>query len=382
MKVLVLNSGSSSLKYKLFEMPERKVFLKGHIDGIGLETCKHLVNNESMDVSVKDHKNAVKLCLDMLSAVCEPNEIKVIGHRVVHGGEYFDKAAIIYDKVIKKIEELKDLAPLHNPPNLQGILACKDLFKNALQVAVFDTSFHNSIPEKAFLYGIPYDFYKKYKIRKYGFHGTSHKYVANKANEILKKNLKVITCHLGNGSSICAVRDNKSVDTSMGFTPLQGLIMGTRSGDIDAEIVPFLMEKTGADAKKVLWTLNHSSGLKGICGNSDVRTIHDNALKGDKKAKLALDMFCYRISEYIGAYEVVLEGADAIVFTAGIGENADFVREKVCNQLRCLGVKIDPDKNKRHSNVISTDDSKIAVLVIPTNEELQIAYESFELLKA
>ena len=378
MKILVLNSGSSSLKYKLFEMPARKQLIKGHVDGIGLPTCIYIVNDDIRNVFVENHHKAVEVCLETLKSICDLSDIQAVGHWVVHGGEYFTKAAFIDEYTIGKIEELKDLAPLHNPPNLEGIYACKKLLPNVKQVAVFDTAFHHTIPKKAFLYGIPYEYYEKYKIRKYGFHGTSHKYVANRANEILKKNLRSITCHLGNGASITAVKDIKSMDTTMGFTPLQGLMMGTRSGDIDAEIVAFLMEKTHADARKVIWNLNHISGLKGICGYSDVRTIHEKAMNGDEMARLALDMFVYRIVHYIGAYDAILEGADAIVFTAGIGENADFIREVVCEKLKFIGVEIDKGKNKRHETIISTSKSDIKVMVIPTNEEEQIAYECME----
>ena len=380
MKILIINSGSSSVKYKLLEMPDRKTLLKGHIDGIGLPTCMHIINDEINNISVENHHKAVELCLETVKRICDLAEIQAIGHRVVHGGEYFSKAALINEEVISKIEELKELAPLHNPPNLEGIYACKKLLPDVKQYAVFDTAFHHTIPRKAFLYGIPYEYYEKYKIRKYGFHGTSHKYVANRANELLKKNLRIITCHLGNGSSITAVKDMKSVDTTMGFTPLQGLIMGTRSGDIDAEVVGYLMEKTGGDVKKVLWNLNHISGLKGICGYSDVRTIKEKAEQGNDMAKLALDMFVYRVVHYIGAYDAILEGADAIVFTAGIGENAEFIREAVCDKLYSIGVEIDREKNKRNATIISKPSSKLYVLVIPTNEEEQIAFECMQLL--
>lgn len=381
MKVLVLNSGSSSLKYKLFEMPAGQVLVNGHVDGIGLDTCKYIVNEKEKAIACKDHHRAVELCMDTLKEICNLQEIGVIGHRVVHGGEYFNSAVMIDEGVIKKIEELKDLAPLHNPPNLQGIYACQKLLPEVRQVAVFDTAFHHTIPKKAFLYGIPYEYYKKYQIRRYGFHGTSHKFVANRANELLQRNLRSITCHLGNGSSLAAVKDMKSLDTTMGFTPLEGLIMGTRSGDINAEVVTHLMDKTGNDAKQIIWQLNHLSGLKGISGESDVRTIHKNASGGDEMAKLALDMFVYRLTNYIGAYNCILGGADAIIFTAGIGENAWFIREKVCEALGHLGVELDSEKNRANELVISKPGSRIAVLVIPTNEELQIASECMRLVR-
>lgn len=378
MKILVLNSGSSSLKYRLVELPSRETILKGHIDGIGLPTCMHIVDGDIHNIQVENHSKAVELSLENIKKKCNIEEIQAIGHRVVHGGEYFTKATLIDDDVLKKIEELKDLAPLHNPPNLQGIYACKELLPDIKQIAVFDTAFHHTLPKKAYLYGIPYKYYEKYGIRKYGFHGTSHKYVANKVNEIAKRSLKIISCHLGNGSSITAIKNMKSIDTTMGFTPLQGLIMGTRSGDIDAEIVKFLMQKEGADVDKVLWILNHKSGLKGICGDSDVRKIYERTKDDDEQAQLALDMFVYRIVHYIGAYNTLLKGADAIVFTAGIGENARFVREKVCSMLSSLGVEIDSIKNDNNEQIISNSTSKIKVFVIPTNEEEQIAFECSE----
>ncbi|MBS1266073.1 MAG: Acetate kinase [Candidatus Woesearchaeota archaeon] len=377
MKVLVINSGSSSVKYKLFE--SHKVVVSGHIDGIGLDRCLHIVNDKKTKEKIKDHHHAIQSCLAIIIEYCDLLDIDVVGHRVVHGGEFYKKAVLIDQKVIDNIKKLADLAPLHNPPNLEGILACKKLMANTKQVAVFDTAFHSTIPKKAFLYAIPYEYYEKYKIRKYGFHGTSHKYIASKAKEILGKNCNLITCHLGNGASITAIRKGESIDTSMGFTPLQGLIMGTRSGDVDPGVVSFLVKKTGEDVNKILWELNHESGLKGICKMSDVRSIYKKSKRG-KKAQLALDMFCYRIVEYIGAYAAVLGKVDAIVFTAGIGENAHYVRSKVCDYLSDLGVVVDNKKNKKNELIISAEDSKVEVLVIPTNEELQIAKEAIELV--
>ncbi|MFH1399148.1 MAG: acetate kinase [Candidatus Woesearchaeota archaeon] len=381
MKILVLNSGSSSLKYQLLEMPEAKLLLKGHVDGIGLDTCKHIVNDSVTEVKVTDHHMAVGLCLETLREYYDLREISCVGHRVVHGGEFFSTAALIDDGVLKKIEDLKQLAPLHNPPNLQGIYASMKLLPGVKQGAVFDTAFHQSLPEKAFLYGLPYNYYQEYKIRKYGFHGTSHKYVANKANEILGKNLKVITCHLGNGASIAAIKDTRSVDTTMGFTPLQGLMMGTRSGDLDPEVVAFLAEKLGVQTRDVITILNKKSGFFGLCGTNDVRIIYERASKGDARCKLALDMFAYRVGLYVAAYNSILGGADAIVFTAGIGEKAWYVREDVCGYLANLGVKLDEVRNKANELIISSADSSIKVMVIPTNEEVQIARECLELCK-
>ncbi len=378
MKVLVINSGSSSVRYKLFDSKE--VIVNGHVDGIGLDRCLHIVNGKKKKEKIEDHHHAIQCCVEVIIDYCRLDEINVVGHRVVHGGEFYKKATLINDKVIENIKELADLAPLHNPPNLEGIMACRKLMPHTKQVAVFDTAFHSTIPKEAYLYGIPYEYYKRYRIRKYGFHGTSHKYVANKADKIIGKGKNIITCHLGNGASITAVKDGKSIDTSMGFTPLQGLIMGTRSGDIDAGVVSFLADKTGNDVNKIVWSLNHESGLKGICGLSDLRSVFKKSKK-DNKAKLALDMFCYRIVEYVGAYTGVLGSVDAIVFTGGIGENAYYVRSKVCEYLTGLGVVIDEKKNKKNEVNISAENSKVEVLVIPTNEELQIAKEAVELIK-
>ncbi|MFH1506264.1 MAG: acetate kinase [archaeon] len=381
MKILVLNSGSSSLKFKLYEMENKKLLALGHIEGIGREHCYVTLNDKKEERKVHTYEEAIAMALDEISNVCPKEEITAIGHRVVHGGEFYKEATLITDEVIKVIEDLSELAPLHNPPNLKGIYACKKELPNIPQVAVFDTAFHQTIPKKAYLYAIPMKFYDKYKIRKYGFHGTSHKYLANKANEILGKSLKSITCHLGNGASIAAIKDMKSMDTSMGFTPLQGLIMGTRSGDIDPEVVEFLMKKEDITIHRVLRILNKQSGLLGLEGTPDMREIHERAIHGDEQAKLAIDVFAYHVIEYLGSYDVVLEGAEAIIFSGGIGENAWFVREQICKNLECLGVKIDLEKNKENETIISTPDSKIAVLVIPTNEEEQIATETEMLLE-
>jgi len=381
MNILVLNSGSSSLKYQLVNMKTNKPILKGHIEGIGLESCKFEYASKktkiSKNIKIKNHNEAVKLAIESFKGY----EINAIGHRVVHGGELYNKAVLINNKVIRAINKLKELAPLHNPPNLVGIKVCKKLFPKIPQVAVFDTAFHQTIPEKAYLYGIPLEYYTKYKIRKYGFHGTSHKYVMLEANKLLKKKTSnLITCHLGNGSSITAIQKNKSIDTSMGFTPLQGLIMGTRSGDIDPTIIAFLTKKLRKSPDEVINILNKKSGLLGIDGYSDIRTIHAHALKGNKRCRLGLDMFAYRVTEYIGSYIGILNKVDAIVFTAGIGEEAYFLRKLICKRLANVGVKLDKRKNKTHSKVISAKDSIIKVLVIPTNEELMIAKETVNVL--
>jgi len=393
MKILVLNSGSSSLKFQLFEVKEKEhVLIKGIVDGIRLDNSfiKYEIecNSKKIKKKIKNHRIALKNVLDIILAnniISSLGEITAIGHRAVHGGEEFKKTVLINDKVMKKIEELSELAPLHNPANLTGMKVCKEFLPNVKQVAVFDTCFHSNMPEKAFVYGVPYKYYKEHGIRRYGFHGTSHHYVSEKAAEILKKDykkLKIITCHLGNGSSIAAVMNGKSVDTSMGFTPLEGIVMGTRCGDIDPAIILFLMKKEKLSVKEMDSILNKKSGLLGISGISpDVRVLWDNEKKGNKRAHLTLDVLAYRITKYIGSYISVLNGVDAIVFTAGIGENAYYLREKILKNFEYIGLKIDKKRNKNNELIISADNSKIKALVIPTNEELQIARETFELVK-
>ncbi|MBR9676495.1 acetate kinase [Candidatus Woesearchaeota archaeon] len=378
MHVLVLNAGSSSLKFELLNADTEKVLVKGHVDGVGLDTCVFTVNGASQRRLVRNHEEAVRLAL----GVIDSDKIDAVGHRVVHGGEKYKSATKINEAVIRKIRDLSVLAPLHNPHNLAGILACQKALPGIPQVAVFDTAFHQTIPKKAYLYAIPLKYYTKYAVRKYGFHGTSHKYVMLRAKEILRKDkVNIVTCHLGNGSSVCAIKDNKSIDTSMGFTPLQGLMMGTRSGDVDAEIVSFLSKKEGLGSEEVVRIFNKKSGLLGISGFSDVRTNRKLALRGKKNASLALDMFSYRVLEYISSYIGVVGGVDAVVFTAGIGQEAYYIREKIVKNLEFLGVKLDKKKNKKNELVISTEDSKIKVLVIPTNEELMIAKETRQTLK-
>ena len=393
MKILVLNSGSSSLKFQLFEIEKKEnVLIKGIVDGIRLDDsfikCEINGNIKKINKKIKNHREALKNVLDIIlvnGIISSLDEIKAIGHRAVHGGEEFKKTVLINDKVMKKIEELSELAPLHNPANLTGMKVCKELLPNVKQVAVFDTEFHSDMPEKAFVYGIPYKYYKGRGIRRYGFHGTSHKYVSKKAAEILKKDykkLKIITCHLGNGSSIAAVMNGKSIDTSMGFTPLEGIVMGTRCGDIDPAIIFFLMKKEKLSVKEVDNLLNKKSGLLGISGISpDVRVLWDNEKKGKKRAHLALDVLAYRITKYIGSYISVLNGVDAIVFTAGIGENAYYLRQRILKNFEYIGLKLDKKKNENNELIISAKNSKIKALVIPTNEELQIARETFELVK-
>ena len=389
-KILVLNLGSSSLKCKLFETDTETSLFTGILEGIGLErskqTYKH--NNEELieDKQIKTHKEGIKVCLKTLMSlnIIESwKDIDAIGHRIVHGGDYFKESALINTSTISYIKIFSDLAPLHNPIQLNGINACKSYMPDVRQVAVFDTAFHQTIPEKSHMYALPLDLYKKHKIRKYGFHGTSHKYVSQEAIKILKKkNSKIITCHLGNGSSIAAIKDGLSIDTSMGFTPLDGLPMGTRAGSIDPSVPLFMVTKLKMSPNEVEETLNKKSGFLGLTQMvSDLRDVYGLSQKKNPKAVIALDMFIHHIVSYIGSYAVGLEGVDAIVFTGGIGENAEFVREKVCNHLGLLDVKIDKRENKPGNIEIHSDSSKVKLLVIPTDEELQIARETYEKVK-
>ncbi|AEH51345.1 acetate kinase [Pseudothermotoga thermarum] len=392
MKILVLNCGSSSVKYQFIEMDGEKVLCKGIAERIGIDGSRlvHRIGEDKhvIERPLKNHEEAIKLILDVLldpeiGVIKDLSEIAAVGHRVVHGAEAFASSVLIDDDVMKALEENAYLAPLHNPPNILGIKAIQKLLPNVPSVAVFDTAFHQSMPKKAFLYAIPYEFYEKYKIRRYGFHGTSHRYVSRRAAEILGRDyydFKVITCHLGNGASIAAIRHGKSIDTSMGFTPLEGLVMGTRCGDIDPAIVVYLQQNLGLSVDQVYDILNKKSGVLGLTKNfsSDMRDIEDAALHGNELAQLALDIYIYRIAKYIGAYTAAMNGVDAIVFTAGVGENSPYIREKVCEYLGFLGVKIDKNLNnvKGVERIISTPDSKVAVLVIPTNEELVIARDT------
>ncbi len=393
MKVLVLNCGSSSLKYQLIDMSNENALASGLCERIGIDgRLKHKGKEEyKAELEMKNHEDAIKIVIDALldekhGVISDVKEINAVGHRVVHGGEHFASSVIINEEVIKAIEECIELAPLHNPANLMGIRACESLMPNVPQVAVFDTAFHQTMPEKAYLYGIPYELYEKYKIRRYGFHGTSHKYVSQRAADVLGKDikdLKIITCHLGNGGSVAAISGGKCQDTSMGFTPLEGLIMGTRCGDIDPAIVPFIMEKEGLDTKEVDTLMNKKSGVLGLSGvSSDFRDIEEAVEKGNKRAKIALDAFHYKVAKYIGEYACALNGVDAIVFTAGLGENGKESRQEICNYLTWLGIEIDEQNNSTRGKeiIISKDNSRIKVLVIPTNEELVIARDTKELL--
>lgn len=381
MKILVINCGSSSLKFKLFE--EEKLLAQGHIDGINQNHCQFFFNtNLEQNVQklfIKNHKDALKISLKTLlksGRISSYKEISAVGHRIVHGGEKFVKSTKIDSGVIKEIKKLSSLAPLHNPVNLEGVLACQKLIKRTPQIAVFDTAFHQTMPEKAFIYGIPYDFYEKENIRRYGFHGTSHKFVIEKAIKILKKkNLKIISCHLGNGSSITASLNGKSIDTSMGFTPLEGIIMGTRSGNIDPAIIFHLEKKYSKESVEEI--LLKKSGILGLSKiSSDMRKIYEKSLQKDKLANLTLEILSYQIAKYCGAYAAGLNGLDSLIFTGGIGENAFYIREKVCKYLEFLGAKLDKTKNTKNEELISNPKSKIKIFVIKTDEELQIARET------
>ncbi|AWI13120.1 acetate kinase [Caldifermentibacillus hisashii] len=393
-KILAINAGSSSLKFQLIEMPEEEVITKGLVERIGLNDGVFTisVNGEKVKLvqDIPDHDVAVQILLDQLISTGIINsfdEIDGVGHRVVHGGEVFDDSVLITDEVLKQIEDLSDLAPLHNPANVTGIKAFRHILPNVPAVAVFDTAFHQTMPKSSYLYSLPYEYYEKYGIRKYGFHGTSHKYVTLKAAEMLGKpieELRLISCHLGNGASIAAVHGGKSIDTSMGFTPLEGITMGTRSGSIDPALIPFIMKKTGQSAEEVINVLNKKSGLLGITGfSSDLRDIEEAANVGNERAELALTIFANHIHKYIGSYVARMNGVDAIIFTAGIGENSAAVRERVLRGLEFMGVYWDKDLNREGGGerFISYPFSPVKVLVIPTNEEVMIARDVIRLAK-
>lgn len=397
MNVLVINTGSSSLKYQLIDILSEKVLAKGVCDRIGLEHSflKHSKVGSDTTVIEKDlynHKVAVQEVLAALTdektgVIKSMDEISAVGHRIVHGGEKFKDSVIIDDKVMDAIKECVELAPLHNPANIIGIEACQQIMPNIPMVAVFDTAFHQTMPPYAYVYALPYEIYEKYRLRKYGFHGTSHKYVAYRAAEILGKpieELKLITCHLGNGASVCAVKNGKSIETSMGFTPLQGLAMGTRSGTIDPAVISFLMEKEKMTVKDISDFLNKKSGVLGVSGvSSDFRDVQEAAEAGNERAMLALDIFCYKVKRFVGDYMGILNGADAVIFTAGIGENNDLVRRKILEDMGFLGIEIDLEKNAITGKEIdiSAPGARVKTLVIPTNEELAIARETRRLLK-
>ena len=397
MNILVINCGSSSLKYQLINSDTEAVLAKGLCERIGIEgsqiTYQPAGGEKEVTVSpMPTHTQAIQMVLDALTnkksgVIASLAEVGAVGHRVVHGGEKFTSSTVITDEAMKAIEECNDLAPLHNPANLIGIRACQELMPNVPMVAVFDTAFHQTMPEEAYLYGLPYEYYEKYKVRRYGFHGTSHSFVSKRAAEVAGKpyeDLKIIVCHLGNGASLSAVKNGKSVDTSMGLTPLEGLIMGTRSGDMDPAIMEFIAKKENLDIDGVMNVLNKKSGVEGLSGvSSDFRDLEAAYNEGNPRAIDACEVFAYRVAKYIGAYVAAMNGVDAIAFTAGIGENTSFIREKIVSYLGYLGIKLDKKTNdvRGVEEIISTPDSKVTVCVIPTNEELAICRETVALVK-
>ena len=399
MNILVINAGSSSLKYQLLNPETGDLLAKGLCERIGIDgkfTYKPQVEGkkvlDAIDVAMPTHSEAIQAVLDALvdaesGVIGSMKEIDAVGHRVVHGGEAFNKSVLITDEVMKAIEDCIPLAPLHNPANLTGIRACQKVMPGVPMVAVFDTAFHQTMPAKAYMYALPYEYYENDKVRRYGFHGTSHKYVAGRAAAMLGKKpeeLKLISCHLGNGSSVTAVDGGKSVDTSMGFTPLAGLPMGTRAGDLDAGILQYVMNKYGLSIDEMLNVLNKKSGVEGLSGvSSDFRDLENAAAEGNEKASLSREKFAYEVKKYVGAYAAAMGGVDAIIFTAGVGENDKAIRAMVCKGLEYMGVKLDDEANsvRGKETVISTADSKVKVLLIPTNEELMIAMDTASIVK-
>ncbi len=398
MNVLVINCGSSSLKYQVLNMTNEELLCKGLVERIGMDGSVITHEKEGMDkvkteVPMKDHKDAIEQVLAAIQnaeygVVASMDEIGAVGHRVVHAGEKYASSVLITEDVIKALEECIELAPLHNPPNLLGIAACQALMPETPMVGVFDTAFHQTMPAESYIYAIPYEYYEKYGVRRYGFHGTSHRYVSQRAAEMLGKDLKdlkIITCHLGNGASLAAIKDGKCYDTSMGFTPLEGLAMGTRSGDMDPAIVTFIGEKEGLSMAEVNNVVNKKSGVLGISGvSSDFRDIEGAAKEGNYRAELALNVFTHKVKHYIGAYIAEMNGVDAIVFTAGVGENGIGNREAICADMEGLGIVLDKERNnvRGKDTVISADESKVKLLLIPTNEELMIARDTFEIVTA
>lgn len=397
MKILVLNCGSSSIKYALYNMDDKSVMTSGGAERVGLDGAfvkVKLANGEKKQImhDIPEHTEGVKFIFSLLTdpeigVIKDLDEIDAVGHRMVHGGEKFNQSVLLTDEVLKAFEECSDLAPLHNPANLKGVNAVKELMPGLPQVGVFDTAFHQTMPDYAYMYAIPYELYEKYAIRRYGFHGTSHRYVSKRACDFLGvryEDQHIITCHIGNGGSVAAVKHGKCMDTSMGLTPLEGVMMGTRSGDIDGGAVAFIQKKLGLDADGISNLLNKKSGVQGITGiSSDMREIDAAAAAGDKKAVLALEMYNYRIKKYVGAYAAAMGGADIVVFTAGVGENQASMRAAVCDNMEWMGIKLDEEKNatvRGEEAIISTKDSPVTVVVIPTDEELVIATDTMSLL--
>jgi acetate kinase len=397
MKILVVNSGSSSIKYRLFDMTDESLLAKGLVERIGIKgslITHYPTGKDTMkkEIDIPDHRKGIELVIDTLlnneyGVISDIKELYAIGHRVVHGGEKYSDSVLITQDVMDILKKYTELAPLHNPANMLGIKVCQELLPDTPQVGVFDTAFHQTIPEHAYLYGLPYHYYEKYRVRRYGFHGTSHKYVALKAAEILKKDLKelkIITCHLGNGSSLTAVKNGKSIDTSLGFGTISGVIMGTRCGDVDPAVIPFLMGKEEIDFKEMNDILYKKSGFIGLSEgiSSDKRDLEEKAKQGDKRAQRTLNILHYGLKKYIGAYAAAMNGLDVLVFTAGIGENSPVLRKNVCKELSFFGLKIDDEKNNNaigKQGIISTEDARVKVIVIPTNEELMIARDTLEI---
>ncbi len=394
MKVLVLNSGSSSIKYQFFDTEKKIALANGLVDRIGMSGAvlshkRYDGNNIKIAGEILDHQIAVEYVLGVMlsknhGVIDDKKDIDAVGHRVVHGGETFSGSVFITDEVVKVLQDNIELAPLHNPPNIKGIQACQRILPDTPQCGVFDTAFHSHMPPKSYLYGIPYELYKKYKIRRYGFHGTSHLYVSNRAAELLGKDiteLKVITAHLGNGCSMAAVKNGQSMDTTMGFTPLEGLLMGTRSGDLDPSLILYIMGKEGLTVGEANTLLNKHSGLIGISGeSSDMREILSAVKDNQQRSKWAFEIFCYRIKKYVGAYAAAMGGIDALVFTGGIGENSKEIREEVCKEMEFLGIHLNDFKNQNADEIISTENSKVTVMRIPTNEELVIALDTAKIV--
>ena len=396
MKILVLNCGSSSIKYALYNMDDKSVMTSGGAERVGLDNAfvkVKLANGEKKQImhDIPEHTEGVKFIFSLLTdpeigVIKDLSEIDAVGHRMVHGGEKFNQSVVLTDEVLAAFEACNDLAPLHNPANLKGVNAVKELMPGLPQVGVFDTAFHQTMPAKAYLYAVPYELYEKYGVRRYGFHGTSHRYVSARALEFLgmqAEGTKMVTAHIGNGGSLAAVVDGKCIDTTMGLTPLEGVMMGTRSGDIDGGAITFIQKKLGLDADGMSNLLNKKSGIAGLCGYTDMRDVENAAAAGEEKAVIAQDSYFYRIKKYVGAYAAAMGGCDVLVFTAGVGENQTGMREAVCEGMEYMGIKIDKEKNAKirgEEAVISTPDSKVKVVVIPTDEELMIATDTMSLL--
>ena len=390
MKILSVNAGSSSLKFTMFELPECKVIIGGTFEKIGIDgsfyTIKYNGNKDKKEAQMKDHTAAVKILLDELinyGVIKSYDEIDGVGHRIVHGGDKYTSSIIIDEEVEKTVEELTPLAPLHNSANLVGVRSFKKVLPNTPMVAVWDTAFHQTMKEEEFLYAVPYSWYEKYGVRKYGFHGTSHRYISETMKELYGENTKIISCHIGNGASLCAIKNGKCIDTSMGFTPIAGVVMGTRCGDIDVGLIPYVMSKTGKTFDEVMTDLNKNSGMLGLTGvSSDMRDVEESYERKDSRSVDAMNVYIKKIVDYISMYNTLLEGCEYIVFTAGVGENSNLVRSEVIKRLSFMGIKLDEEKNNQRgiSGVISTDDSSVKVLVIPTDEELMIAKDTYELI--